>query len=527
MTRIRSAAIAASLVLPATLFAAAPPAFAAAPAGTKPASEAPAFTFTGRYANGGAEVSAVLGSRLYVIGDAATLDIVSIANPAAPKRTTTIDLTRFGAAITSVAARDGYVAVALPAADKTDPGTVVILDAGGAVLTSLTVGANPDMLTFDKNAKRLVVANEGEPNSYAPQDDPEGSVSVIDVKRAVSGKKDAVTAVTFTDFNRGAAGSAELPADVRIFGPGATVAQDLEPEYVTIDGDRAFVTLQENNAIAEIDLKKGRVVAIRALALKDHSAAGNGLDASDRDGRVNIASWPVFGAPLPDAVASFTVKGSTYLITANEGDARDWPGYAEEARIGSGAYVLDPTAFPNAEALRAPAALGRLNASRASGDTDGDGDYDRIVTSGTRSATIWSADSTRIWDSGDILERATAAAYPANFNASNENNILDDRSDNKGPEPEGVAVGEIGKRTYAFVGLERIGGFAVFDVTDPAKASFVQYVNSRDFAADPSSPATDSGPEVLSFVSAKDSPSGRPLVVVSNEVSHTVSIWTA
>lgn len=501
------------------------------------------FEFAGRYAvAGGAEVVAVSGNRMFVLNGVG-FDIVDITDPAAPTKITTVDLSLDfpgSASATSVAARGKKVAVALPSSDKTAPGTVVVLSTQGRVLGSAVVGSLPDMVTFDDEGERVLVANEGEPGAYQADPsfvdtDPEGSVSVIDVEKLLEGKRNAVRTIGFADFNVGGPRAAELSADVRIFGPGASVAEDLEPEYITVEDDRAFVTLQENNAIAELDLKRNRVVAIRALALKDHSLAGNGLDASDRDPRnprptINIQNWPASGMPLPDGIASYTVGRSTFLVTANEGDARqDWPGYQEEIRVGSSLYKLDETVFPNAAALKTDPQLGRLTVTnapgRAGGDLDGDGDIDRIQAFGARSASVWTADGQLVWDSGDMFERVTADAYPNSFNSTNDANEFDTRSDNKGPEPEGVAVGKVGKRTLAFVVLERIGGFMVLDVTDPASPTFVQYANSRDFTLDPKTSATDSGPEVVRFVPASKSPNGKALVLVANEVSGTVSIW--
>jgi hypothetical protein len=530
VTRLRSAALAAATIIPLTALALVPLPVAAEE------DPAPVFEFVGRYSNGGAEVSAVLGDKLFVIGEGATLDVVDIADPAEPVLLRTVDLGAYGASITSVATTPtGFgaarVAVTLPSSDKTAPGTVVLLNPAGNPLRSALVGANPDMVTFDGSGKRALVANEGEPDSYAPKSDPEGSVSVVDVAGLLSKRAGAaaVTTIGFADFNVGGPRHGELPADTRIFGPEATVAEDFEPEYITVDGDRAYVTLQENNSIAELDLVTNTVVAIRALALKDHSLPGNGLDASDRDGGITIRNWPIYGAPMPDAIASYTVDGETYLITANEGDARaDWPGYSEEVRFADLAPLLDPAVFTPEEIdqLRGNAALGRLNFTRASGDVDGDGLYEQLVAFGTRSASIWTTDGELVGDTGDDLEQATATAIPGNFNATNDANNFDNRSDNKGPEPEGVAVGEIDGRTYAFVGLERPGGFAVFDVTDPTAPTLVQYVTSRDFTIDPTTSATDSGPEVIRFVAAADSPTGVPLVIVNNEVSHTVAIFT-
>lgn len=250
-----------------------------------------------------------------------------------------------------------------------------------------------------------------------------------------------------------------------------------------------------------------------------------GLDASDRDTAINIKSWPVFGMYQPDAIARFRAGRSSYLITANEGDARDWTGFAEEARVSS--LTLDPTAFPDGATLKNNANLGRLNVTKSLGDVDGDGDYDALYTLGGRSFSIWGLDGSLVFDSGSDFERTVAARNPAFFNASNDDRAFDSRSDNKGPEPEAVAVGEVDGRTYAFIGLERQGGVMVYDVSTPRAPMFVDYVNNRDFSADPAtSPAAkDLGPEGVIFIDAKDSPTRDPLLVVANEISGTVTIY--
>ena len=244
-----------------------------------------------------------------------------------------------------------------------------------------------------------------------------------------------------------------------------------------------------------------------------------GLDASDRDSKINIRDWPLKGLYLPDSIASYQAKGNTWLVTANEGDAREWPGLVEESRVS--ALTLDPTAFPNGATLKQNANLGRHTVTTTLGDVDGDGDFDQLFTLGGRSFTIWSTTGERVYDSGSQFERITSYDSPANFNASNNNSTLDDRSDNKGPEPEGVAVGEIDGRTYAFIGLERIGGLMMYDVTDPSAPFFVDYLNNRNFAAG----TGDLGPEGVHFIAANDSPNGRPLVVVANEISGTVTLY--
>jgi hypothetical protein len=250
--------------------------------------------------------------------------------------------------------------------------------------------------------------------------------------------------------------------------------------------------------------------------------APNGLDASDKDDSVHIVNWPVQSMYMPDTIAAYEVDGATYLVTANEGDARDYDGYGEEARLGD--LVLDATVFPNAAELQREENLGRLRVSTASTDTDGDGLVDRIAAFGGRSFSIWDAAGNLVFDSGDAIERITAELLPDFFNSSGENDSFDSRSDDKGPEPEALALGEIDGRTYAFVGLERIGGVMVWEITDPRAPVFVQYANNRDFTA-ADEDAGDLAPEGIAFVPAAESPTGVPLLIVANEFSGTTTVW--
>ncbi|MDX2147857.1 MAG: choice-of-anchor I family protein [Planctomycetota bacterium] len=443
--------------------------------------------------------------------------------------------------LNSVAIRNGVLAVAANNnASNQGNGSVHFFNtASTAHLGSTSVGALPDMLTFTPDGSKLLVANEAEPNSYGQADsvDPEGSVSIVDVSFPSTGNVTIGSTSTagFGGFNGQAA--ALRAAGVRIFGTNATVAQDLEPEYITVSADstKAYVTLQEANAMATIDIATGTVTDIRSFGLKDHSTPGNGMDPSDRDGpggtaAVNIREVPVHGIYQPDAIASFVKDGQTYLITANEGDARDYVGLSEEVRVGSSSYVLDPTAFPNASVLKNNANLGRLTVSNQTGDTDNDGDFDRIEVFGSRSFSIWTPTLTQVFDSGDDIEQLTASLYPNNFNSNSTSNSLDDRSDNKGPEPEGVTIGEVNGRTLAFICLERVGGIMMYDVSNPAMPVFLDYINTRNFSVSPSQAnlplVGDLGPEALVFVSAADSPTGLPLLIVGNEISGTTSVYT-
>jgi len=468
--------------------------------------------------------------RLYVANSVGRkLDILSLATPASITSVASIDISSYGN-INSVAVRNGVVACAIENTDPQQNGSVVLFDQNGTFLKQVTVGALPDMITFSPDGRLLITANEGEPKSdYSV--DPEGSVSVIDFSGGVAGLTQAsVTTVDFTSYNSQAA---QLrTAGIRLYGgttaAPSTVAQDLEPEFVAVSADSrvAYITLQENNAIATLDLTTKQFTALRPVGYQDHSQAGFSLDASDQTPDVLLANWPIKGMRQPDALAAFEVAGQRYLVTANEGDARDYNALEEAVRLGSAGYVLDATAFPTASVLKNNQVLGRLNVTNKLGDTDGDGDFDEIYAFGGRSFSIFNASTgALVHDSGDLLERLTStdATFGAIFNASNTtgNPSRKNRSDDKGPEPEGVTTGMIRDTTYAFVSLERIGGVAVFDVNNPAQPRLVQYINNRSTT----NGTGDQGPEGVLFISAVNSPTNQPLLLLANEVSSTVAVY--
>ncbi|WP_068402067.1 choice-of-anchor I family protein [Kribbia dieselivorans] len=480
---------------------------------------------TGDFAESASEIVAYDAKRkqgFVVNAQAGRVDVLDLSDPKAPVVVGSLDTP--GA--NSVAVHGDLVAVAEQSDPKHTPGTVTFFDARTLkAITTVTVGALPDMLTFTENGSYVLVANEGEPQGYlAGQVDPEGSVSIIDVRKGAA--RATVSTADFRAFNDEV--DALREQGIRIFGPGSSVAQDLEPEYIAVstNGRTAYATLQENNAIAVIDIQSARVTTLIPLGLKDHSLAGTGLDASDRDGKINIATWPVKGIYMPDGIASFTSRGGEYLITANEGDAREYDGFEEEVRIGNKSVKLDPTVFPNAATLQNNANLGRLNMTTTS-PKNAKGEYTQIQVFGGRSASIIdAATGERVWDSGDQFEQLIAEKYPAIFNANHEETGFDNRSDNKGPEPEGVAVGKIEGRTYAFVGLERVSGIAVIDVTDAKKAKLIDIVvNRQDDGPVGGQPTGDLGPEGLTFVSQADSPTKQPMLLVGNEVSGTTTAW--
>jgi hypothetical protein len=296
---------------------------------------------------------------------------------------------------------------------------------------------------------------------------------------------------------------------VRIYFPGSNAAQDIEPEYVTVSGNStAYVTLQENNAVAAVDLGSAKVTKILPLGYKDHSLAGNGLDPSDEDGAEAIANYDVLGMYLPDAIATATLGRKDYFVTANEGDAREWDCFSEVSRVKDFGLGEDYD-----DALEEDELLGRLRTTPAFPTSfDDEGQIEQVYAYGARSFSIWDAHGKQVFDSGDDF--AQLLRDTPYFNLDEDE--TDGRSDDKGAEPEALAVGSIGWKTYAFVGLERSGGVMMYDISDPKRAEFVQYLNTADQG--------DLAPEGIAFVPAWQSPTWKPLLLVSFEVSGTTRI---
>jgi hypothetical protein len=539
-------------------------------------------SLTAGFDKGAAEIVAYdAGTRRIFVVNAqdATVDVLNATDPANPVKVGQIDVkqlpgyeaAKLGAA-NSVAVRDGLVAVAIEAAPVTDRGVLAFYDAASLqLLKTVEAGALPDAVSFSNTGHFAIVANEGEPRfASGAVVDPEGSVTIVDVR--MRGGRRGFNSCT-ADFKAFNSRRAELVAAGVVIDPLApSVAQDLEPEYAVAVGNNAYVTLQENNAIAVVQLNQCRVSRIMPLGFKDHGLARNSLDTSDREisstaGKIQLRSWHnLYGLYQPDSIAAFeAADGETYLVIANEGDVREIAG-AEALRPPYGARVssltLDPVAFPPALDVKANKNLGRLNVNASLGakTVNGQATYDRLFVYGGRSFSIFTNDGRLVYDSGDDFESIIAAKVEKGelakwaFNATHSNNspgtvagesnnTFDTRSDDKGPEPEGVVVGRVGSRTYAFIGLERIGGVMIYDVTDPRQAFHVDYVNGKDVrdfeepvcttvnasgactSGAPNPKAGDLGPEGLVFVPAVDSPNGRPLLIVGNEISGSTRIF--
>tara|TARA_B110000046_G_C13005976_1_gene404455 strand:- start:395 stop:2200 length:1806 start_codon:yes stop_codon:yes gene_type:complete len=451
-----------------------------------------------------------------------SVGIIDFTDPTSLSLESAIDLSIYGGGVNSVSAFNGVIAVAVQGISTATRGKVVFFDSDGTYIADVEAGYLPDMVTFSHDGKMVIVANEGEPNDDWTED-PDGSVSIIDVSGGIASVAQSnVTELVIGDYTGSWDG-------VRVFGPDSNqdVASNMEPEYVAIseDNSKAFISLQENNAIAVIDLTTKTITDIQALGYKDHSLSANGLDASDKDDTINITTYPFRGLYLPDAITTIDINGTTYYLTANEGDSRDYDGYSEEVRLED--LDLDSATFPNAEDLQEDEAGGRMKVTTSMGDTDNDGDYDEIYTYGARSFSIWSASGTLVFDSGDDFEQKLAAEEADNFNSTNdENDSFDNRSDDKGPEPEAIEVAWINDEPYAFIGMERIGGIMMYNISNPAAPTFVQYINNRDFTVDADTEeAGDLGCEDVLFIDGIHTADSNFYIVTSNEVSGTVSVF--
>ncbi|MCM3768610.1 choice-of-anchor I family protein [Neobacillus niacini] len=412
------------------------------------------------------------------------------------------------------------IAATVQDADYTKNGKIIVMNYDGEIQKTFETGVQPDMVKISADGKYILSADEAEPRGGLDAADPEGSVTIVEVE---TGK---ITKVKFDD-------ESVIDDDVHIRNNGtkADAIKDLEPEYIAIsnNGKKAFVTLQENNAIATIDIEAGKVLSVKSLGYKDHSLPGNELDAAN-NGKIEFERLPILGSYMPDGISYANIGGTDYLITANEGDATEWP--EEDPTFINVANFkdvkktinLDTSLFKGMSPDEAQAAFDKMKGSDDYKKLEvlTDRGNDAIYTLGGRSFSIWKADTMElVYDSGSDFETITAERYPKFFNWSNDDNKMDKRSAKKGPEPEDVKVGMIGDQLYAFVGLERIGGVMTYNISNPENVQFVNYINSRDFSQ---AIAGDVSPEGLEFIAPHVSPTGRPLVLVGNEVSGTVSV---
>ena len=449
---------------------------------------------------GAAEISAYdpATKRLFVVnnGTVNKIDVIDFADPTKMSVINSISMTPYGGTVNSVAVSNGKLAAAIESIDKQASGKVVVFNTSDyKEVKSITVGALPDMITYSPDGRFIITANEGEPDATY-KNDPLGTISIISVNDNYS-----VVTLDFASFTNQQASL--TTKGLRIFGPNASFAQDIEPEYVTVSDDSktAWVTLQENNAIAKLNLETKTITSILPLGFKDYDNDENAVDISDRDNAMMPNRWKVKGMYQPDAISVVENGGIPYLFTANEGDAREYTAFAEIRRVG--ALRLDATAFPDAT-FKTDAKAGRLNVTTTLGDTDGDGDFDQLYSLGARSFSVWNGnDGALVFDSKKELDTKVIAA-----------GLYDDaRSDDKSVEPEGIATGTVSNTKVAFVGMERVDAVAVYDITDPKNPKFLQLLKSGD------------APEGVLFIPAKNSPTLKSLVVVSSEGDGVIKVY--
>lgn len=486
---------------------------------------------------GGSEIVAydTTSKRMFTTnGENNAIDIIDISDVLNPTHISSIELDSYGTGVNSVAVKNGVVAVAVQNGNDTVgkkqlKGSVVLFDTDGTHQQTIEAGYLPDMVTFNEDGTKIIVANEGEPNDdYSV--DPIGSIGVATIATG------AYTDISFssTVLTDATDGTAVRLGDT----PSNNKAQDIEPEYITVSGNYAYVTLQENNAMAKVNLTTNTLAYVKSYGAKSWEASsGNTLDIEE-EGVITMKSYTgLFGLYQPDSIASYTVNDSTYLVTANEGDGREYL-YAIDAMDEDDCDSKGGDDWDDGECLKESLNDEKkiskldLDASIASeytdendlkvmvdlGDTDNDGDYDKLYAYGARSFSIWNANGDIVWDSGDEIAKKVAELQPTLFNKDEDE--MDGRSGNKGAEPEALTVGTIGDKTFAFIGLERQDAIMVYDITDPAEPIFSDYIITSSDGK-----TGDISPEGMKFITANESPNGKNLLLVSFEVSGSTVIY--
>jgi 5'-nucleotidase len=517
---------------------------------------------SGLNGEGASEISAYckVSNRIFVTnGDTNEIDVFDGSDMTDISKVESLDLSIYGDSVQSVAAKNGKLAVAVGSANKvTTKGKVVIYDISEtpySVESVTVVGYLPDMVTFNEDGSKVIVANEGEPVAktlgYSASNeekittvsgqgeyvDVKGSIGIITVEDATSSSD--VTGYEEITFDDATLTAAEDGTAVRLGNtPSNSKAYDLEPEYITVSGDYAYVTLQENNAMAKVNLTNNSLEYVKSYGAKSYdSESGNTIDIEE-EGEILMKSYEgLYGLYMPDSIASYTSGGKTYLVTANEGDGREYlmenkdaqDQAACEANTGYewddgdkeciNMVFLDEKKIKKLDLDNSIASEyedeNELKVMTDLGNTDSDAEYEELYTYGARSFSIWDQDGDLVFDSGDMISKKVAEIEPDLFNQDEEE--IDGRSGNKGAEPEAIAVGTIEGRTYAFVGLERQSAIVIYEITSPSNPKYITYV--------PTHTAGDVSPEGMVFVPASDAPNNKNLLIVSYEMSGSTVVY--
>ncbi|XP_022337795.2 mesenchyme-specific cell surface glycoprotein-like isoform X1 [Crassostrea virginica] len=418
---------------------------------------------------------------------------------------------------------------------------------------NITVGPLPDMLKPTSDCRTILIALEAE--AFARDGDlvdPEGGIGLLKFPTGnISADNYSYKSLHFHNFNDRWNELSNTGVRFIYKGQNNTFSQDLEPEYITFSKDEktAYVCLQENNAIAVVNLETENVTAIHGLGFKNWSNFK--LDASDRDNGIHIRALPVYGMYQPDAIYMIKVNDVEYLITANEGDSKDYSGFplntegfseeirAADADIAENSEVREwmlQNDVSNISQLLDKSVLGRLQITKETGRLS-NGTFEKLYSFGGRGFSIWRVDTmSLVYDSGNDIEDTHAQLRPDLFNAQPETdtvikNTVDSRSDNKGPESESLTVGHVGNKALIFIGHERPGSISIYSVdgniASPRFESVYWDIQDSDLTWTHAFNQNSIGsidPEDLKYIAPNDSPNGRPLLLVAGSVSGTVSI---
>jgi len=423
------------------------------------------------------------------------------------------------------------LAVTIQAEGYNDPGLVGIfpIDNSEDTLgepTYIKVGIQPDMLTFADN-NTILTADEGEPRrGYGVNSanetvvDPKGSISIVDIKN------NTAKIVYFDNFD---AERDALIASGVLLTKGQAPSVDFEPEYIVVDskGSKAYIALQENNAIAVLDIASASITNIFPLGFKDHAVESNKIYLNGAPKNYEN----LLGAYMPDGISIYENNGKTFILTANEGDGREWSStiFPKDHEDAGKPNSKDTSYYTNEKKVTIAEGTDNevknvvvIDNSVVEGLPEG-----KNVLFGGRSFSMFEVQDNGlklVYDSGSDFEKITAELYPKWFNTSHDSIKLNDRSLKKGPEPESVTIGKVGNSIYAFVALERIGGIMAYDITNPTNVTYSNYINTRDFSAE-NGIGGDSGPEGLYFISATQSVTGAALLLCGCEITGTMPVY--
>lgn len=498
---------------------------------------------------GGAEISSYhkTSQQVYVTnGIENRIDVVSISDPENPTLVRSVSMAPYGDGITSVAAGKYVIAVAVTkratyAADGTPSlhnGRLVVMYPSGAIINDIDLGsAQPDSVTFTPDGMTALVAMEGEPIcaldnfattvdeslDYKFAADPLGGVAVVDLSnpRSAVSKLAQFSGFRTSDFRK---------AGLVISKTSTSAKFDFEPEFVSAaSNDVAYVTIQEANGIAQLDVKNAKFTRIFSAGTTDLSETA--FDLSDKDKGVGPQKFNnAYALAMPDAIAAYTSGGDNYFVTANEGDDRaDWSCFAaiDDARVKD--LEVDTSVITDWETIKADDKLGRAKVNPNIGDSNGDGLYEKIFLLSNRSFSIYK-NNKRIYDSKDLIEQLQIEKFGLdNINGQWDTEtgeyLPQNRADDKGAEAEGVAVGMVGDRRVAVIGMERMSALLFVDITTPTAPTVISWEQVLPLeTVDPKQSGLMWSPEGIYFIDAADSPNGKPLVITSYEVSGTVSI---